>query len=106
MFPSVVQRQHEGDHGGGFFWRDVSAKGGHVAPALNHLPNQLVAIESCGHVIEFWTAMAAQSFQGVAVSTLFVLNDQRTLQLQRRTALQVILWCGHAAPRVHDRRPR
>ena len=87
-------------------WREIFAKCGHVAAALNHLPDQLVAGQTRGHTIQCWAAQAAFAAQAVAIPALLVLHHQRALQLQRRTSLHILHRRGNAGPGFHVGTPR
>src|SRR5712672_1803430 len=68
-----MERLHEGDERGGLGGREVLAVGGHVAPALDHLADELVARQPDGDFIERWTALSTAVFKRVAVAALLDL---------------------------------
>src|SRR5262245_8527338 len=51
----------------------ILAIGRHIAAALDHLPDQLVAGQACRHVVERRAALAAAVAQAVAIPALLVL---------------------------------
>src|SRR4030095_14344431 len=100
------QRLHESNESCDLLRRQILAKRGHVAAALKHLPDQLVAGQTSSHTIQCRAAQAALAAQAVAIPALLVLQYQRALQLQRRTAVHILHRCGNAAPGFHVGTPR
>src|SRR5262249_17946088 len=100
-----TQRLYESNQGGHLLRRQILAIGWYVASALNHLPNQLVVVETRAHIIERWAAQAPPAPQTVTIPALLVLQHQRTLQFQWRTPLHIPHWRGIAAPGFHVGRP-
>src|SRR5215472_18416906 len=68
-------------------WTQIISVSRHVAAALQHLANQLVLGKARGHGIQRWTALAAFSFERVAVATLFALEHEYPLTFESRRAL-------------------
>src|SRR5207245_11573298 len=95
-----VQRLEKPDQRVHFGRREVLAVGGHVAAALQHLPDQLIAREPRRNAIERGTARPAFTAQAVAVPALFVLHHERALQLERRPALHISNRRGERGPGV------
>src|SRR5258706_6444768 len=77
-----MERLQEGDERGGLGGREVLSVGGHVAPALDHLADELIARQSDRDFVERRTALATAVAEGVAVAALLDLEDQRSLALQ------------------------
>src|SRR5262249_17151447 len=101
-----TQRLHESDESRYLLRRQVPAKRRHVAAALNHLPDQLVAGEASGHTIQRWAAQTTFAPRAATLPPLLVSHHQRTLQLQRRTSAHRLDGRGIAAPGFHVGRPR
>ena len=57
----------------------VLAIGGHVAAALNHLPDQLWFRQPIGHIVKRRSARAAQAAERVTVAALLVLKHDCSL---------------------------
>src|SRR5580698_7164087 len=79
--------------------------GGHVAAALDHLPNELVLREPHGNAIQGWPSLSTRVAKGVAVAALLDLKDKRTLTLKCGRAVNVPVGYWIAAPGVHVRTP-
>jgi hypothetical protein len=101
-----VERQHEGHECIHFGWRKVLAVSGHVAAALDDLPDELIFREPSGDKGEVRPALAADTVERMAGPALFVLEDERSLQFKRRAALHKLRGRRIAGPRVHVWRPR
>ena len=82
------------------------AIGWHVAAALQHLADHLVLGHPRRNRVQRRPAQPACSAQGVAVAALLVLQHQRALPLQRRTAREILHRRRIARPCRHDRTPR
>src|SRR5262245_51951991 len=79
----------------------ILAIGRHIAPALDHLPDQLVAGQARRHIVERRAALAAAAAQAVAVPALLVLEHQGALDFERRAALYIVRGHWRAAPGLH-----
>src|SRR5215470_8689810 len=64
------QRLHESNEAGHFRGRQVFTEGWHIAAALNHLPDQLIAGETRGHAIQRGATEATLAPQAVTIPTL------------------------------------
>src|SRR5271156_640258 len=78
---------------------------GHVAAALNHLPNELVLRQSHGNAVKGWPSFSTRVTKRVAVSALLDLKHKRTLPLKCGCAMNVPVGHRIAAPGVHMRTP-
>src|SRR5262250_2601366 len=103
---SWPQGLHERDERVHFGRAQILAVGRHVAAALQHLPNQLIARLARRDAVERRTALAALTTEAVTGAALLVLEHQRALQLERRAALDVADRRRRGGPRLHLRRPR
>src|SRR5580693_8847179 len=83
----------------------VVAIGGHVAAALNHLPNELVLRQPHSNAVQGWPPLSTRVAKRVAVAALLDLKHQRTLPLQCSRAMNVPVGYRIAAPGVHVRTP-
>ena len=84
----------------------ILAVRGHIATALDHLPNQLILSKSHRHGIKSWAALSTLACQRMAVVTLLDLKNQRALPLERRAVFQKFGGDGNPTPRVHHGTPR
>src|SRR6266850_5228871 len=100
-----MERLQEGDERGGLGGREVLSVGGHVAPALDHLADELIARQSDRDFVERRTALATAVAEGVAVAALLDLEDQRSLALQGRPVREELVRDRLAAPRLHREAP-
>src|SRR6266567_1396309 len=82
------------------------SRGGHVAAALNHLPDQLVVGESQRDTIQGWAPISAGTAERMAVTALLYLKYQRALTLQCGCAMHEPVRHRITAPRIHVRAPR
>src|ERR1700678_381476 len=78
---------------------------GHVAAALNHLPNELVLCQPHGNAGQGRPSLSTRVTKRVAVAALLALNHERTLPLERGRAMDVPVGYWLAAPGVHVRTP-
>ena len=78
-----MKRMQEGDQRCDLMWAEVSPESGHVSVALKNLADQLVVVQPIGDAAEVRPPLPALSSNGVAVSTLFSLNDGRADMFQR-----------------------
>ncbi len=83
-----MQRLEERDQRRHLRGAQVLAVGGHVAAALQHLADQLIARQPRRDVVERRAAQAALAAERVAVAALLALQDERALQLERRATLR------------------
>src|SRR5262249_20650666 len=67
-----MQGLHERHQRGDLRRTQILAIGRHIAPALDHLPDQLVAGQARRHVVERRAALAAAAAQAVAIPALLV----------------------------------
>src|ERR1700683_5242280 len=79
---------------------------GHVATALDHLPNQLILCQPNGHGIESRSALSALIVERVAVVTLLHLENEGALALERGAVVQKLGRNRNSTPCVHHRAPR
>src|SRR5215467_8217871 len=91
---------------GGLRRAEVLAVRGHVAAALNHLPNQLVLREPYRHAVESRASLPAAICQCMTVAALLRLKNQRALPLQCGGAMQESRRNRGAAPGIHLWTPR
>src|SRR5215471_21761216 len=84
--PHRLEKRHERIDLGG---AQVLAVGGHVATALQDLPDELIAREARGDPVESRAALASLAAETVTVPALLVLDHERALQLERRAALHI-----------------
>ena len=78
-----MKRMQEGDQRCDFVWAEVSPESGHVSVALKNLADQLVVVQPIGDAAEVRPPLATLPRDGVAVSTLFPLNDGRAHMFKR-----------------------
>src|SRR5438445_8891214 len=78
----------------------------HVAAALDHLADELVLRQSHSNTIQRGTSLAATFTDGMAVTALLHLENERTLSLKRGAAMQELIRYGITAPSIHVRAPR
>src|SRR5437899_13101212 len=100
---SWAQGPHERDECVDFRGAQILAIGGHVAAALQHLTNELIAGLACRHTVQRRAAAAPLATQAVAGAALLVLQHERALELERRAALDVADRCRGGGPRLHLR---
>ena len=73
----------------GFRWIEGVAVGRHVSAALQHLASDLIFRHSGRNGVQRRAAQAAEAAQRVAVATLLLLKDQRSLAFERRSAVKI-----------------
>ena len=78
---------------------------GHVAAALNHLPDELVLRQSHGNAIQGRASLSTGVAKRVAVAALLDLKHQRALPLQCSRAMNEAVRHRITAPRIHVRTP-
>jgi len=100
-----MQRLEECDQRGSLGGAEILSIGRHVSATLNHLPNQLILSQVHGHRIKRRPAHSAIAFEGVAVVTLFGLEDQCAAPFERCSSFQELSGNWLAAPRIHDGAP-
>src|SRR5260370_5327418 len=100
-----MHRGEEGDDRVALRGAEVLAVSGHIAAALNYLPNDLIGREPRRGVVECRPPHPALTAERVTVAALLALEEERALELQRSTAFDVIDRRWSRAPRVHHRRP-
>ena len=88
-FARRMQRLQECHQRGGLRRTEIVAVRRHVAPTLQHLPNQLILRQPRGHTIQGRSALAPQSAKRVTVAALLGLEHDRALPLQRTAAGQI-----------------
>src|SRR5215468_9701024 len=96
-----MQGLHERHQCGDLRRTEILAIGRHIAAALDHLPDQLVAGQARRHIVERRAALAAAAAQAVAVPALLVLEHQGPLDFERRAALEIVRGYWRAAPGLH-----
>ena len=78
-----MKRMQEGDQRRDFVRAEVTPECGHVSVALENLADQLVVVQPIGDAAEVRPPLSTLPRDGVAVSTLFPLNDGRADMFQR-----------------------
>jgi hypothetical protein len=68
--PQCVHEVHERVYLG---WTQVLSVCGHIAPALNHLANQLIVCHSGSDIVQRRTALSAVPAEAMAIPALLVL---------------------------------
>src|SRR5262245_64365654 len=99
-----MQGPHERDQSRDLRRAEVPAIGRHIAPALDHLPDQLVSGQARRHVVERRAALAAFPAQAMTIATLLVLQYRDATQFARRKPYNEFLRHGGAAPCLPSRR--
>src|ERR1700756_1014368 len=79
----------------------VLSVGRHVSPALDHLANELVLGQPDGNTVESGTPLSTLVAQRTTVATLLDLENQRSLPLKSRCAMQELCRHGITAPGIH-----
>ena len=87
-------------------WRKRTAIRRHVSAAQQHLPVELIFCQASRHFIQRRPALAAAPTKLMAVAALLLLQNVRSLPLQRRATLQQFWRHLRATPRIHLRTPR
>src|SRR6266702_8550109 len=100
-----MQRFKEGNQRRRLRWTEIFAIGGHVAAALQHLADQLIAGKSCRDGVQRRTPLAAFAAESVTIAALFGLKYDGALAFERGAACEQFGWDRRAAPCVHHRRP-
>src|SRR5580704_6649644 len=90
----------------GFRRAQVFSVSRHVAASLNHLADELVMREPHGNAIERRPPLSAEFTERMAIAALFSLEDESSLPLKCRSAIQESFRYRIAAPGVHMRTPR
>src|SRR5262245_63718940 len=103
---SWAQGLHERDERVHFGRVQILSVGRHVATALQHLANELIARLARRDTVERRAALATLTAEAVAGAALLVLEHERALQLERSAAFDVADRRGRGAPRLHLGRPR
>ena len=98
-----MQRLEERDERRDLRGIEVLAVRRHVAPSLDHLPNQLIPREPDRHLVERRPTGAAFVSERMAVPALFGLEDRRSLPRQRGLSLDELIGHRSSAPGLHDR---
>ena len=101
-----MQRFEKCHEGRGLCRTQVVSIGGHVAAALNHLPDELVLRQSNRDTVQSRASLSAGIAKGVAVAALLYLKHQRALTFQCGCAMYEPIRNGITAPRIHVRTPR
>src|SRR5207244_2001690 len=78
----------------------------HIAPALDHLSDQLIMCESDSDCIECRSTLSTLAVESMAVVALLGLKNQRTLAFQCRAPRQIFRWNGFTALCIHHCTPR
>src|SRR5262249_29298299 len=103
---SWAQGCHERDERVDFGGAEILAVSRHVAAPPQDLADELPASLTRRDTVEGRPALSSSAAEAVARPALLVLEHERALQLERRTALDVLHRCGGGGPRLHLRRPR
>src|SRR2546422_9688364 len=98
---SWAQRFHERDERVDFRGAEILAVGRHVAAALQHLTNELIAGLARRDAVQRWPALSPLTAQAVAGPALLVLHHECALELERRAAPDASDRPGGGGPRVH-----
>src|SRR3989442_2261832 len=85
---SWPQRLHERDECIDFRGAQILAVGRHVAAALQHLTNELIAGLARRDAVQRWPALSPLTAQAVAGPALLVLHPVRAPALGRRGGLE------------------
>src|ERR1700691_5206132 len=100
-----MQRLKKRDQRRGFRRTQILAVRGHIAAALDHLPNQLILRQTSGHGIQSRSALSALIVERVGVVALLELENESALSLERSPLIQKLGRDRDGAPRVHHRTP-
>src|SRR5260370_14247431 len=95
------QRLHEGDQRGHFRGTYILAVRRHVPASLDDLPDELITRETRGYSIQGRAAQTALAAEAVTIAALLALDENRSLEFQRRPAFHI---CGGnrcACPHLH-----
>src|ERR1700684_515297 len=80
--------------------------GRHITAALEYLAHELIAGQTYSDRVERRPSLAAAFTEGMAVVTLFRLEDKRPLDLKRRSSAYEFRRDGSSGPSVHYWTPR
>src|SRR5580658_6606184 len=96
-----MQGLEESDESSRLCRTQIVSIGGHVAAALNHLPDKLVLRQPHGNAVQRWSPLSARVAKRVAVAALLDLKHERALALECGRAMNVALGHRIAAPCTH-----
>ena len=96
----------KGHQCGGLRRVQVFPIGRHITAALEYLAHDLIAGQTYSDRVERRPSLAAAFTEGMAVVTLFRLEDKRPLDLKRRSSAYEFRRDGSSGPSVHNRTPR
>jgi hypothetical protein len=68
---------------------EILSIGWHIAPALDHLANELICSETYSDTVKRWAALTSLIVERMTVVTLLRLKNQRTPTLQGGAPPQV-----------------
>src|SRR5258706_5437303 len=94
------QRLHERDQRSYFRGTQILSIRRHVSASLDDLPDELIARETGGHGVQGRAAQTAFAAKAVTIAALLALDENRTLEFQRRASFHVRGRCRCAAPRL------
>src|SRR2546427_10126971 len=100
-----MQRFKESNQRRRLRWTEILAVGGHVAAALQHLADKLIAGKSCRDGVQRRTTLAAFAAEGVTIAALFGLKYYSPLAFELGAAGEPFGWVRGVWPCVHCRRP-
>src|SRR5437899_12578899 len=93
-----MQRFEERHESGRLRRTQVLSIGGHVSPALDDLPDQLIVRQPDGDGVERRPTLTAVLVQRMAAVALLDLEDERSLALEGGALLQIVRGDRLAAP--------